>query len=105
MNQCQEHVVENTYKLNPNKCFYNASTEYECYIVKVKIKNQAPLKYLGYFFNNKCADTQKSKNNKTKSGKSEETPMKQDNVEPQGYKAHMKLVVTGDNYHLEGGVN
>ncbi|TBU20451.1 hypothetical protein CWI38_0068p0010 [Hamiltosporidium tvaerminnensis] len=192
MNQCQEHVVENTYKLNPNKCFYNASTEYECYIVKdislitnvqipkkVKTIRQKAVKvavipykilknsefsretkfahlrfrayktfirpHIDYFSQllgcNKTSSKEQIENRKAlqipipyaifpiedstqrarrlrgniahkiinsrktllRHISNQQTPMKQDNVEPQGYKAHMKLVVTGDNYHLEGG--
>ncbi|TBU02765.1 reverse transcriptase, partial [Hamiltosporidium magnivora] len=50
------HADENNYKLNPKKCFYNAAKAHEIIIYDTIITKQNPLKYLGYYFNNRCAD-------------------------------------------------
>ncbi|TBU13340.1 reverse transcriptase [Hamiltosporidium tvaerminnensis] len=56
----EKHARNNNYRFNPSKCFYNASKEYDIKIYGTKLEKQNPLKYLGFFFNNRCADTNKS---------------------------------------------
>ncbi|KAK1347763.1 hypothetical protein LUQ84_002745 [Hamiltosporidium tvaerminnensis] len=60
IDQCQSHAEANRYKLNPRKCFYNASTDHDFYVDRTRLEKQVPLEYLGYYFNNKCAGTMKS---------------------------------------------
>ncbi|TBT97773.1 reverse transcriptase, partial [Hamiltosporidium tvaerminnensis] len=52
-----KHAAHNRYLFNPKKCFYNATKDLNIFIYGKKIEKQNPLKYLGFYFNNRCADT------------------------------------------------
>ncbi|TBU00804.1 reverse transcriptase [Hamiltosporidium magnivora] len=63
INSIEHHAKDNNYILNQRKCFYNASSNTTVRVNGEIIEKQAPLKYLGYFFNLRCADTNQSLKN------------------------------------------
>ncbi|TBU19796.1 reverse transcriptase [Hamiltosporidium tvaerminnensis] len=54
------HANHNNYQFNPKKCFYNATKEHQISIYGTRIEKQNPLKYLGFYFNNRNADTKQT---------------------------------------------
>ncbi|TBT98218.1 reverse transcriptase, partial [Hamiltosporidium magnivora] len=56
----ERHAKYNSYLLNAKKCFYNTNITIEIRVNNIEIVKQSPIKYLGYYFNLKCADTKKN---------------------------------------------
>ncbi|TBU04738.1 reverse transcriptase [Hamiltosporidium magnivora] len=56
----ERHAKYNSYLLNAKKCFYNTNITIEIIVNNIEIVKQSPIKYLGYYFNLKCADTKKN---------------------------------------------
>ncbi|TBU09238.1 reverse transcriptase [Hamiltosporidium tvaerminnensis] len=56
----ERHAKDNSYLLNAKKCFYNTNIKIEIRVNNIEIVKQSPIKYLGYYFNLKCADTKKN---------------------------------------------